>query len=44
MAGVRRTVGVYDKPEKRAISPRLAVIAIVVAIAAASGAAAFFLL
>jgi hypothetical protein len=44
MAGVRKTVGVYQRPEKRGINPRTAAIAIVVALAAAAGAAAVFLL
>jgi hypothetical protein len=44
MAQLRKTVGVYERPKKRAINPRVAVIAAIVAIAAASGAAAIFLL
>lgn len=44
MAGTRRTVGVYERPERRGISPRAAVIAVVLAVAAASGAAALLLL
>jgi hypothetical protein len=44
MAGVRKTVGVYERPEKRGISPRAAAIAIVLAVAAACGAAALFFL
>ena len=44
MAGVRRTVGVYDRPKKRGINPRVAALAAVLAIAAAAGAAAIFLL
>lgn len=44
MAGVRKTVGVYERPEKRGRIPRTAVIAVVVAIAAACGLAAVLLL
>lgn len=44
MAGIRKTVGVYERPEKRGISPRAVAVAVVLAIAAASGAAALFLL
>lgn len=44
MAVVRRTVGVYERPGKRGISPRAAALAVVLAVAAASGAAALFFL
>jgi hypothetical protein len=44
MAQLRKTVGVYERPEKRTFSPRVVVIAAIVAIAALSGAAAIFLL
>ena len=41
-AGVRKTVGVYERPQKSGITPRVAAIAIVLAVAAAGGAAALF--
>ena len=44
MAGVRKTVGVYERPQKRAISLRAAAVAAVLAVAAAGGAAALFFL
>jgi hypothetical protein len=44
MAGVRKTVGVYPRPERRGINPRVAALAVILAIAAASGAAAMYFL
>jgi hypothetical protein len=41
-AGVRKTVGVYERPQKSRITPRLAALAVVLAVAAAAGAAALF--
>jgi hypothetical protein len=43
VAQVRKTVGVYDRPEKRGISTRVALAAIAVAVAATAGAALYFL-
>ena len=43
MAGVRKTVGVYEKPERRGISARTVAVAVVLAIAALSGAAVVLL-
>ncbi len=42
MAGLRKAVGVYQRPEKRGISARTAALALILAIAAASGAAALY--
>jgi hypothetical protein len=44
MAGVRKTVGVYDRPAKRGISPRLVAAAVVLAVAAAAGAGVMYFL
>lgn len=44
MAGVRKTVGVYERPGKRGFPPRTLVVVLALVLAAASGAAALFLL
>ncbi len=44
MAGVRKTVGVYERPQKRRVSARAVALAAVLAAAAAAGGAALWLL